>query len=442
MNIYPLTDFEEYMFIDDRPSFPMDSFCRLVFSQRIDLTIFREAVIETERRHPFLRCRMIKQKFGSAWKEREISPEIVSVKSAADESIESGFSFIKTLDLNVSGIRYYIVDYEDPKPFSVLILQLHHTLCDGLGALGMIYDLLTLYSFRKGLIEKNPLLPLAPEALSQRGKYGWTVRRYFQCFFDTMFTTYQHLFRKPIPLFQAEPVSNDEIKNYPCCRITELDQKATQAYFQKAKNKGVTVNDLLIRDAFMTIKKWRSQNQCSANGWNRMMMPVNMRREWHQNIPIANIVSSVFIDRDQRDLDLDPKDLLKSIHKETEWIKKCDQAYVFLLGLRLFRSVPGLIRFLSRQNSCGSTCVMTNLGKGPDQFPLSRDENGHYCWGDLVLKSIDAFCPIRTQTQVAFCAFTYAGRLKLCLRYDHRQMTKEKADQFINIIREAIDRPD
>lgn len=442
MNIYPLTDFEEYMFIDDRPSYPMDSFCRLTFSRKLDPTILQEALVFISCRHPFLRCGLIRSGLGHAWQEHAIAPDFIQATPEPGETFETGYSFIHRLDLSVSGARFYLVDFDGDNPHSELVIQLHHTLSDGLGALGMIYDLLTFYATRSGHLPEDQILEeLHPELLFRRGKYGLTPRRYFRNFFDTSITTKQHL-RLPVPMFKAKPIPDEEITNYPTCRILELDPLQTKNYFEKAKRNGATVNDLLIRDTFLAIENWRKRRGLSLCGWNRIMMPINMRCPEHRGIPMANMVSSVFIDRSDRDLLSSPTELLRSIHQETDWIKRSDQAFVFLMGLRIFRTMHGSIYYLSRRHYCGSTGVMTNLGTGADRFPFPRNEEGRYYFGDLILTDFDAVCPIRPLTQTAFCALTYANRLKLCLRYDHRLMTSQDANDFMTETRDVLSSPE
>jgi hypothetical protein len=81
-----------------------------------------------------------------------------------------------------------------------------------------------------------------------------------------------------------------------------------------ARRLGVAVNDLLIRDCFLTLKRWRMRTG-DQSGWIRVAVPVNLRTRADRRLPAANKASLVFLDRLARHM-ADPQRLLHSVHEE------------------------------------------------------------------------------------------------------------------------------
>ena len=73
-----------------------------------------------------------------------------------------------------------------------------------------------------------------------------------------------------------------------------------------------SINDLLARDLFLAIDRWRRNANVSAgDDWLRMMIPMNMRRPSDALMPAADVVSTVFLDRRPRDF-ANPGSLLRA----------------------------------------------------------------------------------------------------------------------------------
>lgn len=89
-----------------------------------------------------------------------------------------------------------------------------------------------------------------------------------------------------------------------------------------AKQTGSTLNDLLLRDLFLSFRDWMQATDSQRQGSTlRIGIPQNLRQDADNAMPAANRMGMVFLDRDFR-LPVNPKDLLDGIRRETAQIKR------------------------------------------------------------------------------------------------------------------------
>lgn len=439
----PFALFEEYMLLDDTPEYPMDPVFVLNFSERLDWTLARHALLETIERHPMLRRRAHRGFARLFWVSTRRAPEIEYID--ADENPDafnaSGFPNVRRLDLySEPGLRvcYYESKRENR---SRLLLQFHHAVSDGMGILAFINDWSTLYSQSVGGLPSETRLPgVNEETLKERYQIGWNRRAYYRNYWHTWRSTRRFAFRFPRPLIPTPPFSKMGLeKEYPFARTLTLSSEETARYIQLAKKSGVTVNDALLCDYFLALDEWlRKVKGDARRGLLRVMAPINMRTSRHEGSPLANIVSAVFPNRSRRELTRGRKEVLKSIAEEMRWVKEREQRYDFLLILKALHAFPGLLTLFLKMAVCRTSAVLSNLGRILDDSPLPRDSEGRLLLGAARLDGIDATSPIRYKTSLAVVALTYAGRLSLTARYDARLIPDEEARAFMDIYHSLI----
>jgi NRPS condensation-like uncharacterized protein len=426
----PFTIFEKYMLLDDQPAYPMDSFRFLRFSGRLNFSYFEASLNAVVRHHPMLRSIAYQDRRGRFfWEEADVPVFIRRIRGP----IAGRFPNPEAIDLfDEPGFRVYFVDERNQ---TLVLFQFHHSVSDGIGEMEFIADVLSDYviRFQGGLPQENPR-HLDSNLLSQRGSSGLTLAKYFRFFFPIAVTTNQLVFRFPTPLAPHVPLNtNIPAKDYLAFCANELTQEETRNYFNRAKKHGVTVNDLLLRDLFLTMGDWRKRWFVpQGNPWLRISMPMNLRTESLKNMPAANAVTMLFLDRRERDFS-DPDELLQKIHRETEWIKRTEQKHVLLLTLKIRDRLPGGIGWELKSQRCRATSVFSNLGRVFESLPFTRRHDGRFFVGNAVLEEVDATPPIRPGTLISFSALTYANRLRLILRYDAKNMTAEQSGNLLQI---------
>ncbi|GHT14985.1 hypothetical protein FACS1894170_12400 [Planctomycetales bacterium] len=422
---YPLTIFEKYMFFDDTPEYPMDSFRQIRLSGSVNTEVFAESIKTVVAVNPLLRS--IIKKTGSrkyVWQDVE-QPVFVRV---SDELVPERIN-IK----NQPGFRSYIRKTADE---TSVLFQFHHSVSDGLGEMEFIGDVLTDYAQRvKGETPPPPqrdasLLPL-------RGKSGLTLKSYIKNYINTMYTTNQLLFGSPDPLKPLKETAPAPIREYFTFITSEMTPETTKTCFAEAKKCGVTINDYLLAALFSAMYRWREQFAASEtsgtipmNPLYRLAVPLSLRTPKHKNIPASNSVTMLFIDRRLRQCG-DRQRLIKNVHREMVWAKRAEQKHYLLLSLRIRDFLPGGIPAILKSLNCRSTIVLSNLGRVFETLPLSRRADGKIIVGDAVLESVDAAPPIRRGTLISFSVLTYSGSLRFILRYDSQNMTKNEAETFL-----------
>lgn len=444
----PFAPLEAYMLLDDRPAYPMDSIRLLHFTGRLSAQILQSALEALLKRQPLLTRKAEKRGSRFVWVPADSKPEILWWDADTENSDSvpgslnaSGFPVMKHLNLlEGPGLRIYVTESKRQN-WTKILFQFHHSVSDGLGEMQILGEFLTHYARIAGLIPaETPLLPVDSSKLPLRCRIGWSFRSWLWNSFHTDFTLRHLAYGRPLPLFRHKPIPGQTpSQTYPFLRSLPLNLTETQNYVRKAKSLKVTVNDLLLRDFFLTIAAFRKQTgRDFSSGTTRIMVPMSLRKPCHEGMPAANLVSSIFLDRSQRQISAGPQKLLVGIHHEMELTKKHDQKYVFLTVLRILNSVPGLLEMFLDSSKCRSTGVLSNLGRVLEIAPVPRTPEGKIQLGESVLEFVDAAPPIRSQTMISFSALTYAGALRLCLRYDHHFMTLSDANEFLKIFHEKL----
>jgi hypothetical protein len=424
---FPLTVFEKYMLFDDSLAYPMDSFRFLRFSGSLDVALFELSIESVVRFQPLLSSRIcFDSRLGYVWEYvdnpvfiRHITTPILT-RVPTPERIDI---------FREAGFKVYIVESE----FGCSVLfQFHHTVSDGLGEMNLIADILTDYNMRiSGKIPVVNLRNLDLSLLKFRGSSGLTLAKYLRYFIDTAFTTNQLLFCSPSPLVPCGKCDLGVLDpDYYQSIAMGLSSEITGNYFSFAKSNNVTINDLLIRDLFLTINNCRCEWGLRRGVLMRVTMPMSLRTEFHERMPASNNVTMVFLDR-RSSACLDAAKLLSGIGRETRWIKRAEQKHVLILSLRICDLLPGGLSRMLRARECRATAVLSNLGRVFESLQISRCVDGKLQLGGAVLEEVDATPPIRLGTLVSISALTYAGKLRIILRYDAKNMNQNQANQFM-----------
>ena len=451
----PLVPFEEYMLLDDRPAYPMDFFFRLRFSGRFDRSTLDSAFDVATARHPLLAAMVRRGGRRFEWVPAgELSPKVCWATMPPGNTCPPAARIDLTRG---SGLRATVLCAAGSEgrcgggSTTDLLLQFHHSCCDGIGAFQFIQDLLVGYAVATQSEGRVTMpCPLEEQRLRERGKFGltrWRLLRMAHRQAVGLLGASQFLFRRPVPVtpHEPEPADGPPPQAFPSAHTRRFDESDTTALRTVARAAGSTVNDLLARDLFLALGDWRTQRSVgSAADWLRLSVPMNLRRKGDENLPAANVVSMVFLDRRLSDFS-DPGHLLDGIHGEMQQIKRLQLGLTFVLSLQVCRAVPGGLARMVRADRCDATCVFTNLGHVLTHAPLPR-RGQRIVAGDVVLEDIEFLAPIRPYTCAAFAAFNYAGRLCVTLHYDPRPLTDADAeallDGFLQRVRNSIETGD
>ena len=457
----PMAAFERYMLADDRPDYPMVFVLTLQLAGQIDRAALERSLCDALGRHPLLHAlvdRTIRRR--PCWVSAGDRPPQLDWDVEGVPLRCVGGADGVAIDLTSRpGLRVWV---RQGGQGAELSLQFHHACCDGLGALRFIGDVLSAYGIHvAGGHDKPVPRPVDVGRLATRGKLGRgklgrgnlgrgdesTLERTL-AFLGNLSHMLRFVARRPVPLSSpadlppAEPVLSDrtETQTLPSIEHHAFSEVQTQRLRDVAARHGTTLNDLLMRDMFLTINQWNSlahgqqsgRQRGRQSGWLRVSMPTNLRRPDDEQMPASNFVSHTFLTRRPRAM-RNPQKLLAGIQRETAAIKRTRRGLCFIRVIEAAQALCGDMPRLLVGSRCRATTVLSNLGHIERSLAATFPQNaGRIVAGNLTLKSITAAPPIRPNTSAAFLAYCYAGRLNIGALFDQKIFTRAQAQTLLN----------
>jgi hypothetical protein len=430
----PLTAFEEYMLVDSRPAYPMDGFLRLRFSGRFEGAALSAALAVATQRHPLLAAQVRRGRWGR-WEWYPAPDGPAPIRWLAGPAGDAFPPVTRPIDLTAeSGVRVVVVESTQQ---SDLVLHIHHACCDGLGAFQFATELLVAYAQAVGAPLTRPWDPLPEiEKLRKRGTFGITpgkLLRLIPAQLMGLTDVGPFLRRVPVPLLPVKACPDDESlpAGYPAAVFRHLKDSELSRLRSTASQQGVTCNDLLLRDLFLTLDAWRQQQSTEPGStWIRVSVPINLRKLCGLTVPAANVVSMVFLDRCSREL-VSPAALLRGIHEEMDLIKRRHLALTFVLSLQVARRLPGGLARADRADRCSATTVLSNFGAPLAEAPFPQ-RDGLLEIAGLVLEKAEAMPPWRPYTSAVFVTINYGSRLAVGMHYDPRVLAASQAGALLD----------
>lgn len=407
----PLTVFERYLLLDHRLDYPMVFPVQFNFGGQVTREAWETALEEVLPRHPLLTaCVEPCGRRGLCFVPYTGPPPVLTWQTDATPPDELPWEF---LDLTREpGVRLWMRPTEAGTTLTVLF---HHACCDGLGAFGFLGDLFAAYGQRTAGASMLPqMAPRDLTLLHRRGQFAFDppepVGR-TQIVWSTLREAAKWAVRRPTPL----AVPSDEAAA-PRLAGHRFEEAQSRALRHRASQSGATLNDLLLRDLFLTLAQWNAEHAPARSGrWWQINMPQNLREAGDEAMPAANKLGYVFLTR-PGDALADAETLLQGLHAETELIKKWSAGLLFLSGLEWAWKIPGLCRAMLARRQCLATAVLSNLSdlarRLPGRFP---QESGRLRLGNLWLEGGRMAPPTRPLTSATLAAFRYRGCLNINL---------------------------
>ncbi|MDO4569519.1 MAG: hypothetical protein Q4D38_03950 [Planctomycetia bacterium] len=468
--MYPMTAFEEYMFLDTSPQYPMDCYMRLRFSGRFSQTELEDALEKVLPQHPFLISKCVEtRRERFAWVVPDVPPEkshdrgegkcregkccvvrICGVEVLRIEGVCRG-DFPKEVGepiniLENAPLRIFLVEEKDADSNEVartdLIFKFHHSASDALGFSEFISDFLVEYARLRG--EKNhpdwaTRAPRNPAGLEKRAWYCRSLREWLWLYFLSGWYTSRcvnFVFRRVLPIAKR-PLQEGAAKDPPCFCFCALEEDETQRWSQRCRDLGVSLNDALLQAAWVALKEWKVAHPDAVfqpqKGWTRIAVPTNLRTKEMRDWSAANVVSMVFLDRKDSKIS-ESRGFLREIRREIDHIKRRHVGFFLIIGLMNVRTVLRNLGWMIGVSPCWTTMVLTNLGHFLDQkrHPFPRTNDGKIRVGnDLILDEMEGASPIRPLTAFSLCAAIYANRLNLTLIFDSKSVERDLAEDFL-----------
>ena len=451
----PLSDFEYYMLVDDRPSHPMVFVMAAQLSGVFQQPALQEALDELVQCHPFLSC-CVTEIPGRGWCWTPLATLATAATSVrrldwidGDEASVAEFvPQVRSIDLT-SEAGLQIVVRASPTQ-ARLILYIHHVCCDGIGGLQILGELLARYGQKTAAPDaKRPVFEATrKELLLERENYDAgdaTAERQKKSLRKTVGKISRLLLRKPVTLapsaFSAPLPFAAESGSAPAILEAVISKASHRKLRAVAAAHDVSINDLFIGQFLLHIRRWNSRTQPdNGKNWIRLSIPVSMRTRVHEHMPVANVVSYAFVTRRQHECD-DMDALLKSIHRQTGDVVFNREGIVCLKIFKVLRKFPRGMKMFLGLKSCLSTAVLANIGdirrRFTGRFPL---DNGKWIAGNVLVERLTGVAPVRPNTRAAVSVGEYAGELSISLRTDAAMIDVADSQRFLQEFVEALER--
>ncbi|REK19520.1 MAG: hypothetical protein DWQ37_00155 [Planctomycetota bacterium] len=428
----PLTPFELYYYLDDRPACPTTFPVELLFTGTLDRERFYAALEETVRRHPLLRAAIDDRSGTPRWVPAAGEQPFIDWDDSTAPITHPDGEFI---DLkSAPGLRTWV--RTSPGQARVLF-QFHHACCDGLAALEMVKDLLAAYKGDQPIKRDAELLRRRGDIVppdTPKPSLAVSVR-------DALYTLNVWswiLLQQPVPLAApagASKPSPDPILPFVVATLSAAESRGLR---DLAASHGVSSNDLLLRDWLVALRRWNETHAGSARGRLKVNVPVSLRTRDEARMPAANRLGYAFVTDDGTATD--DAALLEVVRSETHRIKDWKLALYFLGGLTLASGFRSAIRWVLSRNASLATAVLSNVGRFAPERSLKRGQK--WTCGDLVLDRVCGAPPIRKLTRAAMIVIEYGGATTFCLRCDPQHFaasdTQALLDAFLGQVRRTI----
>jgi len=433
----PLTPFEQLMLADERPGHPMCFFLESMVDGPLDENRLKEAVQVAGRRHQLLCSRVGFRSGRPVWLEADVLPTVTWNPSAREGDPWRPFDLHRE-----SGVR--IVVLSDGARRHRVVMQVHHSTCDGVAGCEFAGDLWAVYA---GL---EPRAFTSPRAVRPRttddpsrdtrafdhikdvARETWT----FASFWPTALAC---VTGRVAPAITDQPSagSSGDDQRSPPYRWIEFDSDTTERLRQAASADGVSLNDSIVAAVMRAALAWNTRAG-QRHGKVRVTMPVNLRQPG-QREPANNDLGYAFLDRTAADC-TDRKSLTASIAAATRWILDNRAAGAFLLAIQSLARFPWLLRLTTRLPLCISTVVVSNIGDPSRRMRSGVGKiDGRDAPADLVIDRFVGVPPLRPRTRAAIGVTTYAGRLALCCLCSAHPDPHEAARSFLDLVRRELE---
>ena len=423
-----LSPFDVLMLLDERPGYPMCFFVETHLSGDLSLQRLRTAIEDAAQRHPRLRSCAQYSTHGWQWSLSNQPPQIVQLERTPNKEAEA-IAFRPFNIRQEPGIRFVVIPESEQQ--SSIILQVHHSVCDGLGALDFLGDIWSLYHGSQ------------PSDFQTHSRTN-NIQTHSENDGNQNITgDHQHT-RETIAFATFRPsriTSSNSAKNIPHGRKPfqsfTLPATTVKSLRKRASQSGATTNDIIVAASFLAIHKWNSR-QGKAGKRIRITMPVNLRPP-RERQPASNQIGYAFLDRRPGQL-RDPPEVIKSIAEASRWIQHSGAAEMFLVVLGAFLKCTWLLRLITHIPTCFSTAVVSNLGNIQSRMRAKVPKvDGCDQPGGLSITNVSAVPPVRPGTALSMCITAYGGQLTVTTMTDSSQLTPSDSVELTELLQSQIE---
>jgi NRPS condensation-like uncharacterized protein len=426
----PFTIIDETFVHADDPSEPVTVHIEARVAGPLDGRRLRDAVGRALARHPLARARLepwTDDAVGYEWIVDE-EPQVDPVRTESvgrDVDLDRLRSELSSVPLNLFESPPLRVRHLAHPDGDVVMVSIHHSASDGMGALRLLQSILRGYAdVDDPMPDIDPaearrlVVPAAPPSLDEQLHSGrMELQRLTRLTALPARLTPDGETTRPGYGFRTLRVPLAPIVSAPLREVT-----------------GATVNDLLIAAASLAAGRWIEEHGAAA-GRVAVQMPINARPAAWSRETVANLVTGDSVSTSAAER-ADPAHCLTAVAGWTEAVKKRGPGPALAALDRMPRFAVAGRRAATkwaRRNTgrLAETLVLSNLGRIPDDFVV----------GDGAGPTEVVFSPPAPMPYgLGIGAVALGDELVLALRHRWTLWSTAADDRFATILREELDR--
>ena len=439
------------MFLDSHPGYDMAILFEWAFKGKINRDLIVESYKRTAQYEPLFRAVLSRQNGKYFWNVDDQYLIPLSFETT-DKSIErcEGTRYVVSDNPEKSCGKIVIREYSDGVAIE---LYVHHAIGDGIGLSQCFtrwmkeYDLLLHGQTDASTQIHYPDVDLFP----RREEFHFVPKQKLPLskkIYDILRGIARFFSHRVLPMFKEDNIDRSKLSDTFPMYWRRIDKDFFLKYREKAHSLGVSSNTLMMRDMYLALRKWIEIHPVDdkpverQNRWFRMLIPINIRTDFHRTIPCANIVGYIFYDKSPVECDRSDE-FLQSIQKYITKCKNFNSGTTFLKVIKILRKIPGMMNLMTSEKTCHCTTILSNIGS-----VCNKSLQEEYCQNDDIriehdqypLQLIRTLCapPTRQHTPLSFGVMQCHNEAFISCRYDLNVLTEETMLEFFNMFVEEM----
>lgn len=446
MSLLPLTAFEKYMVQDSHPGYEMSILMEWAFRGSINRDLLVEAYKRVTKFEPLFRAVLVK-KGGDLYWDVDDKHLIPLTFETSEKSIEEneGTRYMISVNPEECCGKIIVREFPDGVAFEVYV---HHAIGDGIGINQFFDNWMKEYDLLLHGITETSTLNFRPDVdLFPRREELHFVPQEKMSFSTKVYDMYhgikQFFAHRVLPMLKEEPIDKSNLSAVFPMYWRKFGQDFFLKYKAKAKSLGASVNTLMMRDMYIALRKWIEKYPVDdksverQNRWFRMLVPINIRTDFHRTMSCANIVGYIF--NDKRPVDCDRSEpFLQSIQANIAKCKKYNSGSTFNKVIKILGKVPGFMSLMTSDKQSHCSVILSTVGNickssQQEDYRQNDDVRIEHDQYPLQLFRMLGAPPTRPHTPISVGVMQRQGEMFLACRYDLNTITEETMMEFYNM---------
>lgn len=446
MSLLPLTAFEKYMVQDSHPGYEMTILMEYAFRGKINRDLLVDAYKRVTKYEPLFRSVLVKKSGDLYWDvdDKHLIPLTFETSEKSIEEIE-GTRYMISVDPEESCGKIIIRQYSDGVAFEVYV---HHAIGDGIGINQFFDNWMKEYDLLLHGVTETSALNFRPDVdMFPRREELHFVPKVKMSFSTKVYDMYhgikQFFAHRVLPMFKDEPIDKSNLSTVFPMYWRKFGQDFFLKYKAKAKSLGASVNTLMMRDMYLALRKWIEKYPVDdksverQNRWFRMLVPINIRTDFHRTMPCANIVGYIFNDKSPVDCDRSEA-FLQSIQKNITKCKEYNSGSTFNKTIKVLGRIPGFMSLMTSDKQSHCSVILSTVGNickssQQEDYRQNDDVRIEHDQYPLQLFRMLGAPPTRPHTPLSFGVMQRQNETFVSCRYDLNVVTEETMLEFFNM---------